>query len=155
MGKKLAKKLDGKFNYIHGSYFGKFNDYDVTIRYGYTSMLYNVHLNVKGKEDITKLNDLLESIYEHAVAKYKNNHLTISQDCDRLKQMPALANTILNEVTNYLKKHKYKNICSHCQEDKKTYLIDIDGNTSYSCNDCYKKTLKKYENDLKNKKSIK
>ena len=155
MGKKLAKELDGNFKYIKGSYYSEYNEYDVTIRYDYTSMLYNIYLNVKGKEDIEPLNDLLEKIDKHAVAKYKNNHLTISQSCDKLKFMPSHANTILKEVTSYLKKHKYKNICPRCGKENKTSLIDVDGTITYSCNDCYKNIKKKYETDLKNKKKIK
>ena len=70
MGKKLAKELDGNFRYIKGSYYSEYNDFDVTIRYDYTSMLYNIYFNVKGKEDMKELNDLLEHIDKHAVAKY-------------------------------------------------------------------------------------
>ena len=44
MGKKRAKLLEGKFNYLHGSYYGVYNGYDITIRYDYTSMLYNIYL---------------------------------------------------------------------------------------------------------------
>ena len=69
--------------------------------------------------------------------------------------MPRLANITLKEVTTYLKKHKYKNICNRCKEENKTSLIDIDGTITYSCNNCYKDIKKKYETDLKNKKKIK
>jgi len=155
MGKKLAKELKENFHYISGSYYGQISGYDIQIRYDYTSMLYNIYLNVKGKENVEELNDMLEKIDKHAVAKYKNCHLTISQSCDKHKLMPSLANKTLEVLTTYLKKHKYKNICGHCKEEKKTQLIDTDGSITYSCQDCYKSIKKKYENDLKNKKNIK
>ena len=44
MGKKLAKQLKGDFKYYCGAYYGNYNNYDIIIRYDYTSMLYNINL---------------------------------------------------------------------------------------------------------------
>ena len=157
MGKKLAKKIKGDFKYINGSYYSNYLGYDTIIRYDYTSMLYNIYFTVKGKNDIKKLNDILNSIDEHAVARYKNNNLTISQACNKKSLMPDLVNDILDEVISYLddNKYKYVNLCRVCQSEEKTSLVDIDSNISYACDKCYKKIEKDYEKELKEKKLIK
>ena len=77
MGKKLAKELKGNFRYYHGSYYSTYNNYDVMIRYDYTSMLYNIYFSVDGKENIDKLNDELSKVDKHAIAKFKNNNFII------------------------------------------------------------------------------
>ena len=155
MGKKLAKNLKGNFKYITGAYYGNYNNYDITIRYDYTSMLYNIYLCVKGKENIDKLNEILSKIDKYAVAKYKNNNLTITESCDNHKEVVKSANNILDELTNYLNKNKYKNICKSCQEEKKTKLVDIDSNIKYMCSDCINHTKKMYKEELNEKKKIK
>lgn len=155
MGKKLAKNLKGNFNYHYGSYYGNYNGYDIAIRYDYTSMLYNIYLCVKGKENIDKLNELLSKIDKYAIAKYKNYNLTITESCDNHKQVIELANNILDELTNYLNKNKYKNICKVCKENNNTKLVDIDSNITYMCEDCINDTKKNYKKELEEKKKIK
>ncbi|MBR1416236.1 MAG: hypothetical protein IJ572_00260 [Bacilli bacterium] len=155
MGKKIANKIKGNFKYYYGTYFGKYNGYDISIRYDYASMLYNIYFNVKGSTNIDKLNKLLSKIDEYAVAKYNNNNLTITEACDSSKDIPNLANNILDEVTTYLGKNKYKNLCKMCGEESETFLVDIDGNVMYACDKCIRKTSEKYEKELEEKNSIK
>ncbi len=157
MGKKLAKLIgkEGSFKCHYGSYYGIYNKFDVVIKYDYTSLIYNTYFSIDGKLNVDKLNDELQKIDKYAIAKYKNNNLTITQSCDRLKDMPELANKILKKVTDFLNKNNCKNVCKNCHKNNETSLISIDDNIMYYCNDCYKNTLKKYEDEIKKNKSIK
>ena len=155
MGKKIAKQLrDGKYTYKYGNYYGTEEGYDISIRYDYTSLLYNIYFNVSGPSNIDKLNKELAKVDEYAVAKYNNNKLIISQACDNHKDIIRLSNVILDIALKYLKKNKYKNICGRCKENKDTFLVEVEGSIRYACNDCYKELHKKYEKELKNKKKI-
>jgi hypothetical protein len=156
MGKKIAKMLGNDFHYYgYGLYLGHYNDFDVTVKYDDTSMLYNLNLNVTGSKDMNKLNDTLEKIDKNAVAKYKNCSLTISQYCETLKEMPQKANQILAVVTEYLKKNKYQNICKYCDKPNKTSLVNSDGNVSFYCDDCFEKEINRYQNEIKQNKKVK
>ena len=138
MGKKLANELGNNFKYYYGAYYTKHNGYDITLKYDYTSLLYNLTFNVKGNTNIDKLNKILIKTDEFIVAKYKNNLLTITKACDHSKDMPKLINNILNIVTDYLKDNKYKNICKMCNKEENTLLVSIDDNNSYICDKCIK-----------------
>lgn len=155
MGKKLAKELGENYIYYYGAYYTKYNGYDITIKYDYASLLYNLTFNVKGKDDIDKLNEILSEKGEYIVAKYKNNLLTISQACDHSKDIPKLINDILDDITKYLKDNKYKNICKLCNKEDKTTLVSIDDNINYVCNKCIKDIEKSYKKELENRKKIK
>ena len=155
MGKKLAKELGEKCRYYYGAYYSKYNGYDITIKYDYASLIYNLTFNVKGDENIDKLNSLLSKKDEYLVAKYKNNLLTISQSCDHSKDIPKLINSILDDVTKYLKDNKYKNICKLCNKEEKTSLVSIDDNINYVCNKCINNIEKNYKKELDNRKKIK
>ena len=155
MGRKLAKKIGDNFTYYYGSYYGRHDGYDLIIKYDFASMLYNMYFCVKGKENIDKLNKILAEVDEFAVAKYKNNNLTITHACDASKYMPELVNSILDKVTKYLKDNKYKNLCHICNDSKKTLLANVDGNVNFICEDCIKNIDKSYKEELNEKKKIK
>ena len=155
MGKKLAEKLGNNFKYYYGTYYTKYNGYDISLRYDFASLLYNMNFNVKGKEDVSKLNKLLSKKNENLVAKYKNNLLTISEACDYSKDMPKLINEILDDITNYLKDNNYKNICKMCNKEEKTALVSIDDNISFVCNKCIKEVDKSYKKEITTRKNTK
>ena len=155
MGKKLAKRLGDNYRYYYGAYYSKYNGYDITIKYDYASLVYNLYFNVKGNDDIDKLNKLLSKKGEYLVAKYKNDLLTISQACDHSRDIPELLNNILDDVTKYLKENKYKNICTVCDKDEKTTLVSIDDNIKFVCDKCIKNIDKSYKEKLEESKKIK
>ena len=138
MGKKIAKLLGDNYKYYYGAYYTKYNGYDITIKYDYASLVYNLTLNVTGKDNVDELNKLLTKKGEYIVAKYKNNLLTITQACDHSKDLPNLIHNIIDDLTKYLKNNKYKNICKLCNKDEKTTLVSIDDNNNFVCNKCIK-----------------
>lgn len=154
MGKKLANELGNNFKYYYGTYYTNYEGYDISLRYDYASQLYNMYFNVKGKENIDNLNKIVSKIDEFAVAKYKNNLLTISEACEHSKDMVKLVNNILDKVTKYLKDNKYKNICKICNKETKTSLVSIDDNVSFVCENCVNKINKDYQKELDNRKNI-
>ncbi len=155
MGKKLAKKLGDNYKYYYGAYYTKYNGYDIIIKYDYTSLLYNLTLNVKGNENIDKLNKMLSKKDEFMVAKYKNNLLTITEACDHSRDIPKLINNLLDDLTKYLKDNNYKNICKLCEKEEKTTLVSIDDNINYVCDKCVKNIEKKYAKELEDRRKIK
>ncbi len=155
MGKKIAKLLrNGEYKYIYGTYFGRDNGYDISIRYDYTSLLYNIYFNVKGPSNIDKLNKELAKIDEFAVAKYNDNKLIISEACDNHKQIIELANKVLDITIDYLKKNKYKNICGRCKEHKDTFLVEVEGSIRYACDDCFNELNDNYNKEYEKKKKV-
>ena len=157
MGKRIAKELyNGRFNYYkRGIYLGIVDNYDIAIKYDHASQLFNINLNVDGKDSIKKLNDLLKNIDDYAIARYRNPNLTITVACDRIKDIPNKFNKIIEITLDYLKKNKYKNICSKCGNSKNTSLVNIDSVISFYCDDCYDKAVKKYSLETQDKKKIK
>ena len=154
MGKKVASELKGNFIYCsQGTYVGKYESYDITIKYDSASILYNMYLHINNLKDVSKLNNILNKMDKHCVAKYKNGELTITHACDTVKDLPKLANKVLKETINYLKKNKYKNICCKCGKTNETSLYNYDGNIVLYCDDCYNDILK--ENELQKKKNKK
>lgn len=158
MRKKIAQKL-GKENsfqcYGSNIYLGKYNNYDITIRYDYASLIFNMNFNVKGKENIDVLNKELAKFDKYAIARYREPNLTVTVACDSIKDMPDLANNILDIVVSYLEKNKYHNLCKKCRKQNNTFLVNIDENITFYCDECYEKAKKDYENELIEKKNIK
>lgn len=158
MGKKLARKL-GKDNsfYHYGSniYLGKYEGYDINIRYDFASLIYTMNFIVKGKDNINSLNKELSKIDEYAIARYRDINLTITEACDSIKNMPALANKVMDVVTKYLKKNKYHNLCKKCKKENETFLVNIDENIMFCCNKCYEDAKKAYEKEIVEKRNIK
>lgn len=156
MSKKIANQLNGNFNYYSlGLYVGKYEDYDISIKYDSASILYNMYLHVNGLKDVSKLNAIINKIDKHCVAKYKNNELTITEACDSVKDMPRLVNRILKPLTDYLKKNKCFNICFKCNKNNKTSLYNNDSNIIYLCDDCYNHIIKENEKQKELNKKIK
>jgi hypothetical protein len=158
MGKKIAKLIgkNNEFKYFTpGVYIGKYRDYDITIKFDSASLLYNMSFSVSGNDSIDKLNKNLAKIDKYAVARYKNNNLTISEACDSIKEMPTLINKILDIIIDYLISNKYTNVCSICGKNNETNLISLDGNVTYYCDKCFNLAHKKYQNQIDDNKKIK
>ena len=157
MGKRIAKRL-GKGNefkcFDSNLYLGKYNGYDISIRYDYASLIYNIHFNVKGKENIDALNKKLMEYDEFAVARYREPNLTITNSCDSIRFMPDKANKIMDIVCEYLSENKYDNLCKRCNKHKNTNLVKVDDNITFYCDNCYNDTIKFYEKELEEKKNI-
>lgn len=142
MSKKIANKLKENFRYCsQGIYVGKYDKYDITIKYDAASILYNMYIHIDNIKDVNKLNDLLTKMDKHCVAKYKNSELTITHACDSIKDMPRLANKTMKIACEFLNKNKCKNVCSKCLTNKDTSLYNYDGNIVYYCEDCYNKII--------------
>ena len=154
MSKKIADLLKGKFKYCsQGIYVGKYEEYDITIKHDAASILYNMYIHIDNIKDINKLNNILNKIDKHCVAKYKNSELTITHACDSIKDMPKLANKAMKLTTEFLIKNKCKNVCSKCLKNKNTHLYNYDGNIVYYCDDCYKNIIDDNKKQrIKNKK---
>ena len=158
MYKKLAKEIGNNsgFKYFSpGVFIGKYQNYDINIKYDGASLLFNMNFAVTGKENISKLNEELAKVDKFAVARYKNITLTISEACDSLKNMPHLINQILDIIINFLNRNKYHNVCKHCGENNETSLVSIDGTVNYYCDNCYKKAIKSYQEEIMENKRIK
>lgn len=158
MGRLIAKKIgkNNEFRYFApGVYIGKYDNYDINIKYDSASLLYNMNFSVSGKQNIDKLNDELSKIDKYAVARYKKNSLTITEACDSMRLMPELVNTILDKIINYLKKNKYLNVCKHCGENNPTNLISLDGNVNYYCDNCFNEAVKSYKKEIVQNKKVK
>ena len=158
MGKKIAKELgiNNEFQCFNSNqYYGKFNGYDMRIKYDYASLLFQIHFTVKGKDSIDTLNSKLQKMDKYAVARYKNPVLTITQACDSIKDMSKLANKTMKLVTEYLNENKYSNLCNKCNKAKDTFLVDVDDDINFYCDDCYKETTEAYIKELEEKKNIK
>lgn len=158
MGKKIAKQIGHENDFIYvgaGIYLGKVNNYDISIKYDNSSLLYNMNLTVTGPQNIDKLNSKLTKIDKYAIARYKNFNLTITEACNTLKEMPKLINSIMDIIIKYLDDNKYKNICKTCGKENNTSLISIDGTISYACNNCYHKAIKEYQLEINDNKKIK
>lgn len=158
MSKKIANMIlkNNEFKYYrNGIYLGKYENYDITIKYDRASMLFNILFSIKGKKNIEPLNDILEKKNKFAVAKYKEPTLTISIACDSIKDMPHIFNSLIDLIIKYLKENKYKNICPKCLKNNETFLVDIDSNISYCCDDCYNNITNKYHIESNRKKQIK
>ena len=157
MKKKIASQIgnDNSFKYIYGGYYGNFDGFDVVIKYDVASLIYNAHLTIDGKFDLDKLNKEIAKIDKYAIAKYKSNKLTITEACDKGKDIPKLANKLLKKVTSFLKTNKCKNVCSNCNKNKDTSLVSIDDNLKYYCEECFKKTYDEYAKEIEDRKKIK
>src|SRR5574344_581487 len=158
MGKKIAKLIgDGtSFKYYGPAmYLGKYNNYDIVIKYDGASMLYNVYFNISNFKNINKLNDLLGKIDKYCIAKNKNNSLIITESCDYAKDMAVLANKVLDVVTKYLKNNKCLNLCRECNNKNITSIVKIDDSVVFLCDECYAKNSEDYEQQVITNKQIK
>lgn len=155
MSKKIALQIGDDFKYKEGVYVGKYRNFDIIIRYDNASLLYNMYFSIKSLKDLDKLNKLLAKKDKHAIAKYKNNILTITHYCETIKDMPKLIHNIIDDIIDFLDKNKIKNVCRSCHNIKKTYLVDYDSAISFYCDDCFNDTIEEYKIQIKKYKDIK
>ena len=155
MSKKIALEIGDGFRYKEGVYVGKYRDFDIIIRYDNASLLYNMYFSIKSLKELDKLNKMLAKKDKYAVAKYKNNILTITHYCETIKDMPKLIHSIIDDIIDFLEKNKIKNVCRNCHNIRKTSLVDYDSAISFYCDDCFNKTKDEYQEQIKKYKNIK
>ena len=149
--KKIAQKI-GTNTICCGSniFAGTTDDYHFLIKYDSQSSVYTLSFSIEMDSNITKLTNSIKKEIKDAIVSYNNKNLNIVGSVTNKKYLPEIINPLLEIIGNYLKDNKAKEVCRHCKEAKKTYLVDNDSEISFYCNDCYK-LIKKATNYKKEK----
>ena len=149
--KKIAQKIGTNTIYCGSNIFaGTTDDYHFLIKYDSQSSVYTLSFSIKMDSNITKLTNSIKKEIKDAIVSYNNKNLNIVGSVTNKKYLPEIINPLLEIIGNYLKDNNAKEVCSHCKEAKKTYLVDNDSEISFYCNDCYK-LIKKATNYKKEK----
>ena len=149
--KKIAQKIGTNTIYCGSNIFaGTTDDYHFLIKYDSQSSVYNLSFSIEMDSNITKLTNSIKKEIKDAIVSYNNKNLNIVGSVTNKKYLPEIINPLLEIIGNYLKDNMAKEVCRHCKEAKKTYLVDNDSEISFYCNDCYK-LIKKATNYKKEK----
>ncbi len=149
--KKIAQKIGTNTIYCGSNIFaGTTDDYHFLIKYDSQSSVYTLSFSIEIDSNITKLTNSIKKEIKDAIVSYNNKNLNIVGSVTNKKYLPEIINPLLEIIGNYLKDNKAKEVCRHCKEAKKTYLVDNDSEISFYCNDCYK-LIKKATNYKKEK----
>lgn len=149
--KKIAQKIGTNTIYCGSNIFaGTTDDYHFLIKYDSQSSVYTLSFSIKMDSNITKLTNSIKKEIKDAIVSYNNKNLNIVGSVTNKKYLPEIINPLLEIIGNYLKDNMAKEVCRHCKEAKKTYLVDNDSEISFYCNDCYK-LIKKATNYKKEK----
>ena len=149
--KKIAQKIGTNTIYCGSNIFaGTTDDYHFLIKYDNQSSVYTLSFSIEMDSNITKLTNSIKKEIKDAIVSYNNKNLNIVGSVTNKKYLPEIINPLLEIIGNYLKDNKAKEVCRHCKEAKKTYLVDNDSEISFYCNDCYK-LIKKATNYKKEK----
>ena len=149
--KKIAQKIGTNTIYCGSNIFaGTTDDYHFLIKYDSQSSVYTLSFSIEMDSNITKLTNSIKKEIKDAIVSYNNKNLNIVGSVTNKKYLPEIINPLLEIIGNYLKDNKAKEVCRHCKEAKKTYLVDNDSEISFYCNDCYK-LIKKATNYKKEK----
>ena len=149
--KKIAKKIGTDTIYCGSNNFaGSIMDYHFLIKYDSQSSVYTLSFSVELDNDITKLNNNIKKEIKDAIVSYNNKNLNIVGSVTDKKYLPEIINPLLEIIGKYLKDNNALEVCRHCKEVKKTFLVDNDSEISFYCNDCYK-VVKKAANYKKEK----
>ena len=149
--KKIAQKIGTNTIYCGSNIFaGTTDDYHFLIKYDSQSSVYTLSFSIEIDSNITKLTNSIKKEIKDAIVSYNNKNLNIVGSVTSKKYLPEIINPLLEIIGNYLKDNKAKEVCRHCKEAKKTYLVDNDSEISFYCNDCYK-LIKKATNYKKEK----
>lgn len=149
--KKIAQKIGTNTIYCGSNIFaGTTDDYHFLIKYDSQSSVYTLSFSIEIDSNITKLTNSIKKEIKDAIVSYNNKNLNIVGSVTNKKYLPEIINPLLEIIGNYLKDNKAKEVCRHCKEVKKTYLVDNDSEISFYCNDCYK-LIKKATNYKKEK----
>ena len=137
--KKIAQKIGTNTIYCGSNIFaGTTDDYHFLIKYDSQSSVYTLSFSIEIDSNITKLTNSIKKEIKDAIVSYNNKNLNIVGSVTNKKYLPEIINPLLEIIGNYLKDNKAKEVCRHCKEAKKTYLVDNDSEISFYCNDCYK-----------------
>lgn len=149
--KKIAQKIGTNTIYCGSNIFaGTTDDYHFLIKYDSQSSVYTLSFSIEMDSNITKLTNSIKKEIKDAIVSYNNKNLNIVGSVTNKKYLPEIINPLLEIIGNYLKDNMAKEVCRHCKEAKKTYLVDNDSEISFYCNDCYK-LIKKATNYKKEK----
>ena len=149
--KKIAQKIGTNTIYCGSNIFaGTTDDYHFLIKYDSQSSVYTLNFSIEMDSNITKLTNSIKKEIKDAIVSYNNKNLNIVGSVTNKKYLPEIINPLLEIIGNYLKDNMAKEVCRHCKEAKKTYLVDNDSEISFYCNDCYK-LIKKATNYKKEK----
>lgn len=148
--KKIAQKIGTDTIYCGSNIFaGSIADYHFLIKYDNQSSVYTLSFSVE-IDSITKLTNSIKKEIKDAIVSYNNKNLNIVGSVTNKKYLPEIINPLLEIVGKYLKENKALEVCRHCKEVKKVFLVDNDSEISFYCNDCYK-IIKKATNYKKEK----
>ena len=137
--KKIAKKIGTNTIYCGSNIFaGNIKNYHFLIKYDNQSSVYTLSFSVDMNSNITKLTNNIKKEVKDAIVSYNNKNLNIVGSVTNKKYLPEMINPLLDIVGTYLEQSKAEEVCRHCKEAKKTYLVDNDSEISFYCNDCYK-----------------
>lgn len=137
--KKIAEKIGTDTKYCGSNIFaGSLKGYHFLIKYDSQSSVYTLSFSVEMSNNTTKLTNSIKKEVKDAIVSYNNKNLNIVGSVTNKKYLPEIINPLLNIIGDYLEKNKALEVCRHCKEAKKTYLVDNDSEISFFCNDCYK-----------------
>lgn len=149
--KKIAQKIGTNTIYCGSNIFaGSITDYHFLVKYDSQSSVYTLSFSVEMDSNITKLTNSIKKEVKDAIVSYNNKNLNIVGSVTNKKYLPEIINPLLEIVGKYLKDDKALEVCRHCKEVKKTFLVDNDSEISFYCDDCYK-VVKKATNYKKEK----
>lgn len=149
--KKIAQKIGINTIYCGSNIFaGNISDYHFLIKYDSQSSVYTISFSIEMNNDIAKLTTNIKKEIKEAIVSYNNKNLNIVGSVTNKKYLPEIINPLLEIVGKYLKENNALEVCRHCKEVKKTFLVDNDSEISFFCNDCYK-LIKKATNYKKEK----
>lgn len=156
--KKIAKSIGENTIYCRSNILaGVIKKYHFLIKYDNQSSVYTLTFGLTLNKDINKLSKLIKNKEKDAIVSYNNKTLKVVGSVTDKKYLPEIINPLLDIISNYLEKEKVKEVCNHCKEEKKIFLVDNDEEISFYCDDCYKASKKastykkeKYNNSKEN-----
>ena len=155
--KNIANELKGDAKYCGENIFaGTLNQKHYLLKYDNQSLVFNIYYNVVlTEEETATLTKKVKKLNKNIIIKYKNSNLNIVGSCNSKKELSALANPIIEEISTYLSETKKEEVCKHCKQPKKLYLVNNDGEICYLCNDCYNEYLKEAKFKVESSKKSK
>jgi len=141
--KEIAKSIGEKTIYCRSNILaGVIKKYHFLIKYDNQSSVYTLTFGITLDKDISKLTKLIKSKEKDAIISYNNKTLKVVGSVTDKKYLKEIINPILIVISNYLEKEKVKEVCLHCKEEKKVFLVDNDEEISFCCEDCYETSKK-------------
>jgi len=141
--KKIAKSIGENTIYCGNNILaGIIKGYHFLIKYDNQSSVYTLTFGLEMKDNISSLSKDIKKEEKDAIISYNNKTLKVVGSVTNKKYLPEIINPIISLISDYLVKKKIKEVCLHCKEEKKVYLVDNDGEINFYCDDCYKASKK-------------